>query len=47
MAVANIRTFLGRMAHLPAYITEGQSAAGFGEAVRTILDRRGRIDRGA
>jgi len=41
VAVANIRTFLDRLDHLPAYITEGKSAAGFCEAVQTILKKRG------
>jgi hypothetical protein len=39
--VANIRTFLDRLAHVPAYITREDSAAGFSEAVRTILQKRG------
>jgi len=40
IAVANIRTFLDRLSHLPAYITEKPSAAGFSEAVQTILNKR-------
>jgi len=40
VAVANIRRFLPRLSHLPAYLTERESAAGFGEAVQTILDKR-------
>jgi HAD superfamily hydrolase (TIGR01484 family) len=40
IAVANLRTFLGRLQHLPAYITHAEAAAGFSEAVRTILGRR-------
>jgi HAD superfamily hydrolase (TIGR01484 family) len=41
MAVANISTFLDRLSHLPAYITEKRSAEGFSEAVQIILKRRG------
>jgi HAD superfamily hydrolase (TIGR01484 family) len=40
IAVANIRTFLDRLSHLPAYVTEKESAEGFSEAVRTILEKR-------
>ena len=40
VAVANIRRFLPRLQHLPAYLTERQAAAGFDEAVRTILNKR-------
>jgi HAD superfamily hydrolase (TIGR01484 family) len=40
IAVANIRAFLDRLHHLPAYVTDGESAAGFSEAVRTILEKR-------
>jgi HAD superfamily hydrolase (TIGR01484 family) len=41
IAVANIRTFLDRLDHVPAYISREDSAAGFSEAVRTILQKRG------
>jgi len=41
IAVANIRTFLDRLGHLPAYITGRDSAAGFSEAVQVILKRKG------
>jgi hypothetical protein len=40
IAVANIRSFLDRLSHLPAYITKKESAEGFSEAVRTILLKR-------
>jgi HAD superfamily hydrolase (TIGR01484 family) len=40
IAVANIRTFLDRLTHVPAYITEGESAEGFSEAVQAILKKR-------
>jgi hypothetical protein len=40
IGVANIRSILDRLTHLPAYITEGESAEGFSEAVRTILQKR-------
>jgi len=40
IAVANIRTFLKRLHHFPAYITEKESAEGFSEAARTILKKR-------
>jgi HAD superfamily hydrolase (TIGR01484 family) len=40
IAVANIRTFLERLSHVPAYITEKESAEGFSEAVQTILKKR-------
>jgi HAD superfamily hydrolase (TIGR01484 family) len=40
IAVANIRSFMDRLSHLPAYITEKDSAAGFAEAVLTILEKR-------
>ena len=41
IAVANIRTFLDRLSHVPAYITEKESAEGFSEAVQIILKKRG------
>ncbi len=37
IAVANIRNFIDRLQTYPAYITEAESAAGFVEAVQTIL----------
>ena len=40
IAVANIRNFLERLSHMPAYVTEKESADGFGEAVQTILTKR-------
>jgi HAD superfamily hydrolase (TIGR01484 family) len=40
IAVANISTFLVRLSHVPAYITEKESAEGFSEAVQTILKKR-------
>ncbi len=39
-AVGNLREFVPRLAHLPRYITQGDSAAGFCEAVRVILEKR-------
>jgi hypothetical protein len=39
IAVANIRTFLHRLSHMPAYITERESAEGFSEAVLVILKK--------
>jgi hypothetical protein len=42
IGVANIRPFLPELRHPPAYITQGQSAAGFAEAVQIILAKRGR-----
>ncbi|UCF98146.1 MAG: HAD-IIB family hydrolase [Spirochaetaceae bacterium] len=41
IAVANIRGFLDRLNHSPAYVTEKEFAAGFSEAVDTILKKRG------
>jgi len=41
IAVANIRTFLDRLSHLPAYVTEKPSAEGFAEAAEVILQNRG------
>ena len=43
IAVANIRPFLGELEALPAYITPLASAAGFCQAVETILTGRGRV----
>jgi hydroxymethylpyrimidine pyrophosphatase-like HAD family hydrolase len=40
IAVANVRRFLPRLAHLPEYVTEAESAAGFAEAAALILSRR-------
>jgi HAD superfamily hydrolase (TIGR01484 family) len=40
IAVANIRDFLGRLRHLPEYLTTAESADGFVEAANTILARR-------
>jgi HAD superfamily hydrolase (TIGR01484 family) len=40
IAVANIRSFLNDLHHFPTYITEQESAGGFKEAVRTILEKR-------
>jgi len=42
IGMANIRPFLPDLRHPPAYITEGEGAAGFAEAVGIILERRGR-----
>jgi hypothetical protein len=42
IGVANIRPFLPDLRHPPAYITEGEAAAGFAEAVEVILAKRGR-----
>jgi HAD superfamily hydrolase (TIGR01484 family) len=41
IAVANIRTWLDRLVHLPEYVTTADAAEGFEEAVSTILLRRG------
>jgi HAD superfamily hydrolase (TIGR01484 family) len=41
IAVANLRDFADRLTHLPVYITENNSAAGFSEAVRIILSKKG------
>jgi hydroxymethylpyrimidine pyrophosphatase-like HAD family hydrolase len=41
VAVANLRRFLPRLTHPPAYLTEEESAAGFAEAVRIVLEKRG------
>ena len=38
--VANIRPFADAMAHLPAYVTEGEGGAGFAEAAAHILAQR-------
>ena len=40
-AVGNLRNFLGRIVHLPEFITERDSADGFCEAARTVLEKRG------
>ncbi len=40
IAVGNLARFLPRITSLPAYITVGESAAGFCEAVREILKKR-------
>jgi len=40
ISVANVRRFLGRLDHLPEYITEAESADGFCEAAAAILDGR-------
>jgi HAD superfamily hydrolase (TIGR01484 family) len=41
IAVANIGIFIDRLRHMPAYITEKESAEGFTEAVQMILKKRG------
>lgn len=38
VGVANIRAFSGRLAHEPAYVTDGTAGAGFVELVNTLLD---------
>lgn len=40
IAVGNIRGFLPGIRHLPEFITQGDSASGFCEAVRVILEKR-------
>lgn len=40
IAVGNIRQFLAGIRHLPEFITDADSAAGFCEAARIILGRR-------
>lgn len=40
IGVANIRPFLSRLRHPPAYLTERPAARGFAEAVNLILARR-------
>ncbi len=40
IAVANIRKFLPIMKHYPTYVTEGNDAAGFYEAVKHIASKR-------
>lgn len=40
IGVANLRHFLGFIKHLPTYLTNGESALGFVEAVDTILRKR-------
>jgi HAD superfamily hydrolase (TIGR01484 family) len=42
IAVGNLRGFLSRIASLPEFITEADSAEGFQEAVAAILGKRGR-----
>jgi hypothetical protein len=42
IAVGNLRKFAGRLTRMPRYITEGDSAEGFCEAVGIILGRRAR-----
>ncbi|MCX7040475.1 MAG: HAD family hydrolase, partial [Spirochaetes bacterium] len=44
IAVGNLRQFAARLTHLPRYITEADSAEGFCEAARAILDARGVLD---
>ena len=41
IAVANIRAYLDRLAHLPEYVTAADAADGFVEAVKIILTQRG------
>lgn len=40
VGVANVRDFLARMSHHPAYVTEGEGGHGFSEAVEHILGQR-------
>jgi hypothetical protein len=40
IGVANVVRFRERMGHLPQYVTEGDAARGFVEAVHTILAKR-------
>ncbi|HEY7943839.1 MAG: HAD-IIB family hydrolase [Burkholderiales bacterium] len=40
VGVANVRNFAGRLASLPAYVTERESGAGFAEIVDFLLDGR-------
>jgi hypothetical protein len=40
IAVGNLRAFAGRLTSLPRYITDGDSAEGFCEAVSVILGHR-------
>jgi hypothetical protein len=40
IGVANVVRFVEQMQVLPAYVTEGESADGFHEAVVTLLERR-------
>jgi len=40
IAVGNLRRFMDRISHFPEFITEKDSAAGFAEAVDTILRKR-------
>ena len=39
VGVANVRAFAGRLAALPAYVTERESGAGFAELVERLLAR--------
>jgi len=39
--VANVKAFLDRMTHPPAYITERPGGEGFSELIGLILARRG------
>lgn len=41
VGVANVRDFAGRMAAMPAYVTQGHSGAGFAELVAQLLALRG------
>ena len=41
IAVANIREYLDRLVHPPAYVTRADAADGFVEAARIVLTRRG------
>jgi len=41
IAVGNIRAFLPRIRQLPEFVTQADCAAGFCEAVRIILEKRG------
>ena len=40
VGVANVRAWVDRMTHLPAYITSGEGGAGFAELVGALLDAR-------
>ncbi len=40
VAVANIREFLDRLEHLPAYVTTARGGMGFAELVRAVLRNR-------
>ncbi|MDH3917127.1 MAG: HAD family hydrolase, partial [Rhodospirillales bacterium] len=41
VGVANVLDFAGRLAALPAYVTEARSGAGFAELVGSLLAARG------